>query len=123
MSNNSESNNKNVNKITILNISGKKKDREILKKSLYKNNFVINYTYRDFTRCSTRQILRKILNCQFFSDLFLSPIMIFENLNSNIVKNIGDELDNMILDIHLNKYNKKIASQQIQEVLELLEKL
>lgn len=119
MSNNSENKGKNVNKITILNISGKKKDREEFIEVV--NKFWYTKLYKTF-QYSSRQIVRKIQAYEHQHNPF-PDILLFENLNSNIVQNIGDELGNMIIDIHLNKVNKCIKNQQIKDILELLEKL
>ncbi len=124
MSNSSENIGKNSNKITVLNISGKKKDREQFKDSLdYSSYLVRDNTIKDFSNSSTRQIIRKIKAWNNIFTLYFPVVMIFENLNPIVIQNIGDELDNMIIDIHLNKVNKCIKDEQIKSCLELLEKL
>lgn len=123
MSNNRESNNQNVSKVTILNISGKKQDREMLIEHLKCWYEAVDYSKKDLSKCSTRQIIRKIsgITCNNFS--FYPELIIFQNLNNNIVQYVGDELENMFIDIHLNKYNREIVSQQINDCCKLLRKI
>lgn len=98
---------------------------------LLKTGICKYFVNKDFSKNSSNSIIRKILGIQedyiwygdVNNDILFYNLLVFENLSDNVMKDVGDELDNMILDIHLNKYNKKIAFQQIQEVLELLEKL
>lgn len=129
-----------MNKVTILNVSGKKKDREELKNLLknrrksygfIKTGICKYFTNKDFSKNSSNSIIRKVLGIQedyiwnndINNDILFYNLLIFENLSNEVIKDIGDELDNIILDIHLNKYNKKVASQQIQEIVEFLEKI
>ena len=111
-----------MNKITILNISGKRTDREYFKQILDNRFFVVDYSKKDLSDNSSKQIIRKIEGCSHNYQPF-PDILLFEQLGSNIVEDIGGELDNMIIDIHLNKVNKKIKNEQIISILGLLEKL
>lgn len=117
-------NRENVNKVTILCVSGKKKDKE---EFLYRVMDRVGPTERYICNKTTKskKLIARIINKQNISGWYLRwcDVIILEDLNDNIIKDIGDELDNMILDIRFNKYNKKVASQQIQEIIELLEKL
>lgn len=123
MSNNSENSNQNVNKITILNISGKRKDRESIKDHLRKCYSADILSNKDLSKYSTRQIIRKIQGYETQYQNNLPKILIFENLNSNIVDNIGDELENIVIDFHFNKVNKFVLVKQFGELLHFLGKL
>ena len=123
MSNNRQENSKNVNKITILNISGKRKDRDAIKDHLKKCYCAVDASKKDLSKCSSKQIIRKIQGYETQYKNNLPKILLFENLNSNIVQNIGDELENMIIDFHFNKVNKFVLVKQFGDLLDLLGKL
>jgi len=114
----------NVNKITILCVSGKKEDKEIF---LYKVMDRVGPTERYICdkKTKSKKIIARIINKQNIPTWYSRwcDVIILENLNDIVIQNIGDELDNIVLEINLNKHNRKIAHQQIQETIELLEKL
>ncbi len=123
MSNNSESNNKSMNKITILNITGKKQDREAFTEHLKCWYKVVDYSKKNLSQCSPRQIIRKINGITHNNFNFYPELIIFQNLNNNLAQCVGDELENMFIDIHLNKYNREIVNQQINDCCKLLRKI
>ncbi len=123
MSENNENIGKNSNKITVLNISGKKHDRECFEEHIKRWYETIDYSKKDFSKCSSRQIIRKIQGCMLNKFGFYPEVIIFENLNSDVIQDIGNEIENMVLDIRLNKMNKFIKNEQIKSYSKLLEKL
>ncbi len=123
MSNNSENIGKNSNKITVLNISGKRKDKDLFKKILKQGWIVLDYSNKNLSNCSARQLIRKIENSIDVLQPYISKILIFENINFEVIQIIGDEIQNMILDIHFNKINKCIRNEQINSYFKLLRKI